>query len=216
MKYILAAIILNLFIPGAIAQTKFDPALSATFDLLNNKAFAEIQLEDTSGQMFHTSSLLGKTVYVDFWFTTCAPCLKEIPFSRSLYQFFQDSTNLAFVGICIDNKENRDKWKQLVRDRAMPGIQLFYARNMPQTISLPKEYRISYPTYLLLNDEMKVTGYDAPRPSQEGWVHWALWQAMRGSILSQSYKTYAESSKPYQDFIGQYAQRIQQLRPVAE
>ncbi|HEX8356625.1 MAG TPA: hypothetical protein VF610_04405 [Segetibacter sp.] len=59
--------------------SRYDAYIASTFNLLNNKTFIQLQLEDTSGQLYNTGSLLGKTIYVDFWFTTCSPCIKQIP-----------------------------------------------------------------------------------------------------------------------------------------
>ncbi len=197
-----------------IPQKGYDPEIAAAFDLLNNKPFAEIQLEDTSGQMFHTSSLLGKTIYVDFWFTGCAPCVKEIPFAKALYQFFADSSDIVFLSICIQNKEKKEDWKKMVREKEMPSIQLFYSLNSPQKISLPREFKINYPTYLLVNKEMKVIGYDAPRPSEEGWVHWAIAEANKGVYLSASYKAFVEGDTEVIKFATDNKEKIASYKPT--
>src|SRR4051812_9373202 len=133
----------------------YDAYVAATFDLLNNKTFIPLQLEDTAGRLFNTSSLLGKTIYVDFWFTSCPPCLKEIPFSAALQQYFTADTNIVFLNICIDNIERKHAWKQMIRNKKMKGIHLFYVRNRPQKINLLREYEITFPTHLLVNKEMK-------------------------------------------------------------
>lgn len=191
----------------------YDSAIAETFDLLNGKPFAEIQLEDTSGQLFHTSSLLGKTIYVDFWFTQCSPCLKEIPFSKSLESFFDTTSNLVFLNICIENKERKQAWKEMVREKEMPGIQLFYALNSPQKINLLRTFKVTFPTYLLVNNEMKVIGYDAPRPSQEGFVHWSIAQATHDTLLSESYRQMMYETSSYLSFINKNKEKIIALRP---
>ena len=190
----------------------YDSAISETFDLLNGKPFAEIQLEDTSGQLFHTSSLLGKTIYADFWFTLCSPCVQEIPFSKSLHQFFDSANDLVFLNICIENKERKQAWKDMVKEKAMPGIQLFYELNRPQKINLLREFKVTFPTYVLVNKDMKVIGYDAPHPSQEGFVHWAISQATQGTLLSESYRQMMCRTSNYLSFINQNQERIVSLR----
>lgn len=184
----------------------------ARFDFLNNKLFVPLQLEDTSGHIFNTAALMGKTIYVDFWFTSCPPCLREIPYSSSLQKFFATDTNIVFLNICIDNKERRQAWKQMVHDKKMQGIHLFYARNQPQKISLLKEYYITFPTYLLVNKEMRIIGYDAPRPSEEGWAHWAIVRAKDGVLLSESYSEIINHSKAYKDFLNKSGPEIFSLR----
>ncbi len=195
-----------------INSVGYDTAIAETFDLLNGKPFAEIQLEDTSGQLFHTSSLLGKTIYVDFWFTLCSPCVKEIPFSKSLQSFFDSTNDLIFLSICIENKERKQAWKDMVKEKVMPGIQLFYELNRPQKINLLREFKVSFPTYLLVNKDMKVIGYDAPRPSQEGFVHWSIAQATQDILLSESYKQMMYRTSSYLSFINANKERILSLR----
>ncbi len=162
-------------------------SVAANYDLLKNKPFVELQLEDTSGNIFNTSSLLGKTIYVDFWFTACAPCIKEIPFSKHLQEYFAEDTNIVFLNICIENIDRKPVWKQMIEEKQMPGIHLFYARNRPQKINLLRAYNIKFPTYLLVNKELKVIGYDAPRPS-EGFVFYAIEQAAKNISLAEAFR----------------------------
>jgi thiol-disulfide isomerase/thioredoxin len=178
----------------------FEDSLLAHYDLFNNKPFTNLQLEDTSGILFNTSSLSGKTVYVDFWFTTCPPCVREIPYFRQIREYFAADTNIAFLSICIENIERKDAWKQMIKEQRMTGIQLFYARNRPQKINLLRQYQITFPTYLLLNTAMKVIGYDAPRPSERGWIEWAIVNAKNGNPLSNSYLQMKRCSPEYRAF----------------
>lgn len=181
--------------------SSFNPDVAATFDKLIKKPFAELELEDTSGNILNTATLIGKTIYVDFWFTACAPCIKEIPFSKSLQQFFASDTNIVFLNICIESTDRKQTWKQIIKDKQMKGIQVFYARNRPQKVNLLREYNITFPTYLLVDNQMKVIGYNAPRPSEVGFVYWAIKQATAGQPLSVAYRQMIERSKEYIDFI---------------
>ncbi len=180
-------------------QFTLQDSIAATYDLFNDKPFAEIHLEDTSGQLFNTAALKGKTLYVDFWFTACAPCIKEIPFAKELQQYFAADTNVVFLSICIENLNRKPVWKQLIKDKALPRIHLFYARNKPQKINLLTEYKITFPTYLLVNNGMKVIGYDAPRPSEKGWVHWAIQQAEKNISLGETFRQAIKEHRNFED-----------------
>ena len=182
------------------------------YDQLNNKTFSNLLLEDTSGVVFNTSVLKGKTIYVDFWFTACAPCIKEIPYSKSLQEYFAADTNIVFVNICIENFQRKQNWKQLVRDKKMTGINLFYPLNRPQKVNLLREYRIELPTYILVDSTMKVTGYDVPRPSEEGLVHWVLAEALKGRTLAEAMKP-VNKSKEYFVFIKQALEQTRKFQP---
>ena len=194
---------------GQYPYTTYNPKY---YDQLNDKNFSELLLEDTSGNTFNTSSLKGKTVYVDFWFTLCPPCVKEIPFSKSLQQYFAADTNIVFVNICIENHQRKKNWKEMVRSKEMTGINLFYALNKPQKVNLLREYKITFPTYILVDTTMKVIGYDAPRPSEAGLVHWVLTEVAKGKSLAAAMKG-ANRSKEFFRFKEEMIEKISQSHP---
>lgn len=48
------------------------------------------------------AGLKGKTVYVDFWASWCAPCLSSLPLYNDLYHKYKDQ-GLEIVAISVDN-----------------------------------------------------------------------------------------------------------------
>ena len=48
------------------------------------------------------SNMPGKTVYVDFWASWCAPCLTSLPLYNELYDKYRDQ-GLEVVAINVDN-----------------------------------------------------------------------------------------------------------------
>ncbi|MEX2132111.1 MAG: TlpA disulfide reductase family protein [Pseudohongiellaceae bacterium] len=54
------------------------------------------------GTDFTLSDLRGKTVYLDFWASWCAPCLRSLPLYNELYLKYRDQ-GLEIIGVNIDN-----------------------------------------------------------------------------------------------------------------
>ena len=202
-------------IPGrSQKQVEFNPQLFANFSLLNNKTFECGSLENERGEWVNLSAMKGKTMYVDFWFTTCVPCLKEIPHADAVKKFFQSDTNIVFVNICIDNIEKKPLWRKLVDENQIAGINLFYVRNRPQIINVPRLYHINdYPTYLLVNKDLKIIGYNAPRPSERGTVHWAIYQAAKNVNLSESYRASVTHPAAMKAYLSVNKLKIDSLQP---
>ena len=181
------------------------------FNQLNGVEFPTLELEDTSGKIISTASLKGKTIYVDFWFTACPPCVREIPFATSLQTYFSADTNIVFLNICIENVDRKNTWKQMIREKKMGGIHLFYARNRPQKVNLLRQYKVNnFPTYLLVNSNFKIVGYNAPAPSDKYWVQWAISQAANNVSLDDAYKQTFDKS--FTNYIVANRSRIDSLQ----
>lgn len=186
MKFTFFIIALILYTCHGLAQTNFE--------------FEEIVLPATDSTMFNTTSLKGKTIYIDFWFTTCKPCLYEIEYYKALQNFFSADTGIAFVSICIENNDRQNAWRKIIADNQLQGIHLFYARNRPQKVNLLRKYNISFPTYLIVDKNMIVLSHDAPRPSEKLRIMWALFNAKNGKNLSQSDWSFRNNSIEFQEF----------------
>ncbi len=172
------------------------------FNQLLNKSFPELLLSDEQDNIFNTSSLQGKTIYVDFWFTQCPPCIAQIPYAQELKAFFANDTNIVFLNICIDNKERKETWKQMILQKGIKGINLFYAKNQPQKVNLIREYKVeNFPTYMLVDDRFKIIGYNAPMPSDKNLVEWSIFQAAKNRTAADSYLTYINKSEAYLQFL---------------
>ncbi len=48
-------------------------------------------------------SLVGKTVYINFWFAACSPCMAEMPQINDLYKKFKEDTNFVLLSFTFDD-----------------------------------------------------------------------------------------------------------------
>ncbi|NER18116.1 TlpA family protein disulfide reductase [Spongiivirga citrea] len=125
---------------------------SPTFDYENHK-----------GGKTALTDLKGKYVYIDVWATWCAPCIAEIPSLKKLEAQYHNK-NIEFVSISVDRKNAYDKWKQMVIDKDLGGIQL-YADNAFQSEFITGYSIDAIPRFILIDPEGKIVNADAPRPS---------------------------------------------------
>lgn len=121
--------------------------------------------ENINGGKTSLESLKGKFVYIDVWATWCGPCIAEIPALKEIEKEFHGK-NIEFVSISIDDKKDFDKWKKMVADKELKGIQL-YADNDWKS-DFVKNYAIDgIPRFILIDTEGKIVSADAPRPSDK-------------------------------------------------
>ncbi|MDX4974838.1 TlpA family protein disulfide reductase [Myroides odoratimimus] len=115
------------------------------------------------------SDLKGKYVYIDVWATWCGPCMYEIPHMNKLEEKFKNS-NIHFVSISIDRKQDEDKWRKMIVAKNMDAGMQLLADNEFES-SFVKDYFIDgIPRFILLDPEGKIVTNDAPRPSEERTV----------------------------------------------
>ena len=121
----------------------------------------DFKYEDKNGKMVSFSDLKGKVVLIDTWATWCGPCKVEIPHLKKLEEEMKDK-NVHIVSISVDEEKDKDKWKKMIADENLGGIQLFASG----WSEITKYYKITgIPRFLLFDKEGKIISVDAPRPS---------------------------------------------------
>ncbi|WP_455169888.1 TlpA family protein disulfide reductase [Aegicerativicinus sediminis] len=122
------------------------------------------QFEDINGDLMQLEDLKGKYVYMDLWATWCVPCRVEIPFLRKMEQDYHGQ-NVAFVSVSLDQEKDKEKWKNVVKDSELSGIQL-YAAGKAFESEFAKAYGVkSIPRFILIGPDGEVIDSNAPRPS---------------------------------------------------
>ena len=60
------------------------------------KAFPAFSV-DHDNKIFNNDSLKGKTVFINFWFAACPPCIAEFDALNDLYDSLHNKTNFEFI-----------------------------------------------------------------------------------------------------------------------
>lgn len=117
--------------------------------------------ENYKGGTTSLVDLKGKYVYLDIWATWCGPCKKEIPFLKELEGKYHGK-NIEFVSISIDRLNKHEAWKNMVKNEALTGVQLFAGEDQ----SFMQEYQITgIPRFILVDPQGNIVNANAPRPS---------------------------------------------------
>jgi cytochrome c biogenesis protein CcmG/thiol:disulfide interchange protein DsbE len=67
------------------------------------RAFPLPELPSLQGQIVSMEKLKGKPTLINFWFTSCAPCIAEMPVLNNLRKKYGESVN--FVALAADSEE---------------------------------------------------------------------------------------------------------------
>ena len=76
-------------------------------------ACAKVDFVDADGNGYSLSSLQGKYVFVNYWATWCAPCIKEIPELNKLNKEHAD--DLIILGVDFDQVEDEELKKEIAK-----------------------------------------------------------------------------------------------------
>jgi len=121
--------------------------------------------ENYDGSTASLDDFKGKYVYIDVWATWCGPCKGEIPFLKEIEKKYHGK-NIEFVSISVDTKNNTDKWKKMVGDEELVGIQLLADNDFSSQFI--QDYLIKgIPRFILLDPQGNIVNANAPRPSNE-------------------------------------------------
>lgn len=124
-----------------------------------------VNYENYEGGKTSLDDLLGKGkyIYIDIWATWCGFCKREIPLMKKLAEDYKDK-NVEFVSISIDERRNHAKWKEMIKQREMPGVQLVADKNFESDFM--KKYLVkAIPKFILIDPDGKIVSSNAPAPS---------------------------------------------------
>ncbi|HEU5168228.1 MAG TPA: TlpA disulfide reductase family protein [Chitinophagaceae bacterium] len=81
----------------------FGNNISKWQNCIQGKQMPELSLETITGEKIETKDLKGKVIVINLWFTTCQPCIAELPALNRLVEEYKKK-NVVFLGISTDTK----------------------------------------------------------------------------------------------------------------
>jgi peroxiredoxin len=76
---------------------------------LLGKPLHDFKFEDILGNKLEKKKLEGKVIVINFWFTSCQPCISEMPLLNNLVEAYKD-TNVVFIAPAISSIESIDRF----------------------------------------------------------------------------------------------------------
>ena len=77
-------------------------------DCIKGKEMPLLSLKTISGEKIETKDLKGKVIVINLWFTSCHPCIAELPALNKLVKEYKNK-NVVFLGLSTDTKEMLDR-----------------------------------------------------------------------------------------------------------
>jgi thiol-disulfide isomerase/thioredoxin len=127
----------------------------------------EITLEDINGKSTSFSEAIaghkGKVIYVDFWASWCAPCIREMPESKALQKELEGK-DIVYLYISSDKKNT--PWKKAMEKHELSQGLHYRITNGNTSKGLEDMQIMFIPRYMIYDTTGKLVNEDAPRPSE--------------------------------------------------
>jgi len=110
--------------PDTSVATDDDVTLTSSNDLsptigtnaaVTGRQFPVVNIQTLRGDTFSTADLVGRPLIVNFWYSTCAPCKRELPAFAAAHAKFGDQ--VRFVG--VDTLPPSDTEEAFARDKGV-------------------------------------------------------------------------------------------------
>lgn len=112
------------------------------FTAMFNKPAPVFALTDLHGKRWSLEELRGKVVVLNFWFTSCAPCIQEMPGLNALVQDYKGK-DVVFLALTYNTREQVTSF---LRKRS------FDYTLLPDSKDVDKKYNVSsWPTSIVID-----------------------------------------------------------------
>ena len=124
---------------------------SASFDAaLKGKPLPDFVFKDILGNTYTPEDIKGKVVVINLWFTSCAPCIEEMPELNKLVKEYENNDAVLFLALALDEKGPRlDTFLKthVFNYNIIPGAQDYVVKKLPPT---------PFPTHIVLDKNSNV------------------------------------------------------------
>ncbi len=102
-----------------------------------------------------------KVLYLDFWAPWCAPCMKEMPFSKNIQSEFKD-TDVVFVFLA--HNCSKESWQETVAEKEIKGVHYLLSNDQYKT--LRSKFSLGgIPHYMIVDKKGIIINSNVPSPS---------------------------------------------------
>jgi thiol-disulfide isomerase/thioredoxin len=140
---------------------------------LINKPFPTFKASNES-IAWNNEKLLGKTVYVNFWFAACVPCMQEMPQINALYEKFRNDTNFVLLSITFDGTHKIEETKR----KFQVAYEIFHL-SIPECMMLNPTR--SFPASFVINGKGIITFYETGNAG----IDWLISRHFKNKIYSK-------------------------------
>lgn len=123
--------------------------------------------------------LKGKVVVLKFWFTSCMPCLEEMPgLNKMIENKYKDNKDVVFLAPCLDPKT--EVIKETLVKHPFRYTSLYNARDITKSYDIP-----GFPTHFVIDKNGIVTYVQTASNGSTKGLELAIDKALSGNFKNK-------------------------------
>ncbi len=146
-----------------IAFRKANPLNGIEFNekLASIQSVYELSSFDSSGNNIDFKRFHGSYLFIDFWASWCAPCIKEMPDLKKIIKKYQGDA-IQFISVSIDT--DGQKWKKAIHKNNLNWLQVSELNGFHGLVPTYCKIILGIPQYVLVDKNGTIINSNAPRP----------------------------------------------------
>jgi peroxiredoxin len=122
-----------------------------------------MQFTAVDGRKVDLTKMKGKVVLVDFWATTCGPCIAELPRIKIAYDKFHEQ-GFEIIGISCDTELER--LKRFIKNNGIPWPQYFDGKQQ-ESNKFAQSFGVDGIPHMFLVDKKGLLRFDNVRANDK-------------------------------------------------
>nr|WP_321406576.1 histidine kinase [uncultured Carboxylicivirga sp.] len=147
--------------PNAYKTKLLDEAYEKAKTVAPGEPAFDFELSDFNGKKVRLSDFKGKVLYIDFWSTSCGPCVGSIKrHGKKLEELFKD-TDIVLLYVALQN--DVESARKFMEEQGINGVQLIAGGN-EELLIRDKYYFDGIPHHYIIDREGNIVKRGAPEP----------------------------------------------------
>lgn len=133
----------ELTLEEALMDSTYRAGIDSAIQAAIGKPYPAFELVSLDGKVATEQDLRGKVTLINFWFSACAPCVKEMPYLEAFYNKYKNNPQVQLLSFARDHEA-------VARD-AVAQYKIPYAVYTVGNDYLRLNFRSGFPTNIIVD-----------------------------------------------------------------